>query len=929
MRKLRRFIGWSILLVLIPFLLGVYGALPYVLTEFVKWKLIQQGFKKPDITVGYPSLHALTIDHISLEKETPSGVIELTIRNGVVTYQPSQLSVGHISHIYIPDATIRVIPPVTSSGQDEAMAVTTQSALTLNAFLQPVPPLPFEQFTIDSLVIVHHESKSPLHKLVVAGTLQNNNGNVHGKFSAKGPYTPEYEITVKGESLGNMDIALFVPGVTPTHVWDSHVQANIQDDTVQVAGSITTDIPELNTFLSFIMPVPNVAKGASGRFVVKWEGVGPKDASLDALHRDANTEISGTFHLKGKVPTLMQRVQDLAVDLNGTFTARSEAMMWSLSPQSSIAGLIDVKKLELPAKLQSMMQAEELPLVFSLPKGLQGVLRNKKTGLYVEVHETGCIQANPTQSAFSIQLCLTDWQGRAESPVQGEGAYALTVNVPKARIEQVSFDRSTWELHGKIGLLGPNLEVSLAPSSAIELTAPSMATVSIPSMTLNIQEEVVIHYGQQSNHLTISPGVLKLELPSVEWNGTKVALQGATLSVKNVYRDSSNWLAQGTVNIRGVSTTIGTQTPPVTHWNADVILDPSEVFANILVHTDLNTIVTKARLTHSWKTNRGVLQAKVLPISFSPTGFLLSQSLQPWTYPFDIASGKLSALAHIFWKKSSNPQDSSFILETSEVELGVRHLTGHYKKVMFQDLTTNMTMRGAQQWVTPKPMLLTLQQLHSGIDITNISGHIYAVVNPFSKAYRIQVNDLSSGLFGGMVQSQEMVFESTQAQQRLKLNVIGVQLEELLQLEQQQGLEGTGLIDGVIPLTMGKTGIEVHQGKVEARAPGGVIQYHSAEETLSSLSHLGPQMQLVVDALENFKYDVLRAGVDYAPDGTLNLRIRLEGKNPDLQLGRPIHVNFNFEENIPSLLKSLAVVRGIEKDIERMLNHPLGNSPGN
>ena len=926
---LRRFLGWSVVTALCLFPLIVYGALPYVLEELVKWQLTQQGFTNANIAVGYPDLHALPIDHISLAKETPIGVIELTIRKGVVTYQLSQLSLGHISHIFIPDATIRVIPSPPSSVQDKPIAVTTQSALTLKAFIQPLPPMPFDQVAIDSLLIVHHESKNPLHELVVAGTLQQHNGNVQGNFTMKGPHTPTYKMSIDGKNIGNIDMALSLSGVTPTKVWESHVQATVLDDSVQVTGRLAADIQELNTFLSLIIPVPNEARGASGHITVNWQGVGLKDSSLDSLRHDARSKVSGTFQLQGKVPHLHQSTKDLTLNLFGSFTAGSKQVAWALSPQSSVIASLDVKTIDLPAQVSSLLIGEELPLVFSVSNGLQGVLRNKDAGLYMEVHNTGCVQINPAKAPLSVQLCLADWQGFLNNPVQAEGTYALSMHVPKTRVGQGSFDRSIGEVHGKIGLHGGNVEISLDPKSTVTMMSTKMKAALIPSATLNVQEPVMIHYELKSKHLTMSPGVLKLDMPFVVWKKTKVALQGVTLAVNTFRKDTSSWAVQGTVDIRGVSTTMNTQTPPVTHWTVDIVLDPSEVFAKIFARTDENTIRAKARLTHSWKTNRGVFQAKVLPIAFSPAEFLLSQTLQPWTYPVDIVSGKLSALAHIFWKTSSDPQESSIVLEPSEVEIGAHHLSGHFKKVIFQDVSMGMNLRGTQEWVTTKPGSISIKQIHSGIDVSDILGQVHAVINPFTKAYRVEMNRFSSRLFGGTVRSPEMVFDSTRPQQKLTLHVQGVQVEELVQLEQQQGLQGTGLLDGVIPLTLGKNGIEVNQGHLEARAPGGVIRYHSAEETLGSLSHLGPQMELVIDALENFKYHVLRAGVDYQKDGTLNLRMRLEGKNPDLQHGRPIHVNFNLEENIPSLLKSLAVVRGIEKDIERMVNYPLRNTSGN
>jgi hypothetical protein len=64
-----------------------------------------------------------------------------------------------------------------------------------------------------------------------------------------------------------------------------------------------------------------------------------------------------------------------------------------------------------------------------------------------------------------------------------------------------------------------------------------------------------------------------------------------------------------------------------------------------------------------------------------------------------------------------------------------------------------------------------------------------------------------------------------------------------------------------------------------------------------------------LQALSDFHDNVLKIGVQYEEEGTLNLTARAEGQNPDWQHGRPVHFNLNVQENIPALLKSLRIVQ--------------------
>ena len=127
------------------------------------------------------------------------------------------------------------------------------------------------------------------------------------------------------------------------------------------------------------------------------------------------------------------------------------------------------------------------------------------------------------------------------------------------------------------------------------------------------------------------------------------------------------------------------------------------------------------------------------------------------------------------------------------------------------------------------------------------------------------------------------------------------------------------MLDGSLPVTWSRSGVEVHTGELAARPPGGVVRFEASEETAQSLAATNPNLNLVLQALRNFHYDVLKVGLEYQQDGTLNLSMRLEGKNPDLKKGQPIHFNLTIEENIPALLQSLQVVQRIEEQIEQML----------
>ena len=82
-------------------------------------------------------------------------------------------------------------------------------------------------------------------------------------------------------------------------------------------------------------------------------------------------------------------------------------------------------------------------------------------------------------------------------------------------------------------------------------------------------------------------------------------------------------------------------------------------------------------------------------------------------------------------------------------------------------------------------------------------------------------------------------------------------------------------------------------------------------------------MRIVTEALEDFHYDLLSGQVNYDETGKLLMNLRLEGRNPDLEKGRPIHFNINLEEDIPALLASLQLSGKVSDTIQQRVKERL------
>jgi len=145
----------------------------------------------------------------------------------------------------------------------------------------------------------------------------------------------------------------------------------------------------------------------------------------------------------------------------------------------------------------------------------------------------------------------------------------------------------------------------------------------------------------------------------------------------------------------------------------------------------------------------------------------------------------------------------------------------------------------------------------------------------------------------------------------------GLDLGAVLILMQDEALDGSGTLDGALPLRLNDGVPTVVDGYVGARPPGGRLRYATDAGLAAGLNQ--PGLDLAIAALGDFRYERLGSYIDYEADGTLGLRMRLEGSSPDVENGRPINFNLSVTQNLPLLLQSLRLSQNIGEALERRL----------
>lgn len=294
---------------------------------------------------------------------------------------------------------------------------------------------------------------------------------------------------------------------------------------------------------------------------------------------------------------------------------------------------------------------------------------------------------------------------------------------------------------------------------------------------------------------------------------------------------------------------------------------------------------------------------------FLRSGNPLAKTLVQWPELLDLNNGRLNADANLTLAAGSSAP-------SLDLNLTGKGMSGIYDRSELSGLDTRAQFKLARQRFELYIPELKLQQANPGLPIGPAEARVrYSAPLATADQGQLEVNLARTALMGGQVTLTPGTWNLGAANPAFPIQVRGVELQQLFALYPAEGLAGSGTLDGDLPVRLGDNGIEIEGGQVAARQPGGYLKFSS--EKIKNLGRSNPAMKLVTDSLEDFRFTTLSSAVDYDQHGILTLGMRLEGQNPAIENGRPIHFNINLEEDIPTLLASLQLTDRVNDIITR------------
>ena len=365
----------------------------------------------------------------------------------------------------------------------------------------------------------------------------------------------------------------------------------------------------------------------------------------------------------------------------------------------------------------------------------------------------------------------------------------------------------------------------------------------------------------------------------------------------------------GQVGVHAPASTLirGDQHLTLPAFSGGISRQGSEVAA--VLTTDGLASDAQIEVAHNFDHDAGRFSLREARINFGARA--LSTWLSPWPFDWDLAAGNLAATLDADWRRQDGQWQAS-----AAGTVGLERLAGAFGDIAFVGLSTVLQPRLDDAGILRfEPADLDISLLEIGFPVEQVSARFQLQPRDDS----IDFERLEMRVFGGRVAADPFSFGTGRERNTVHLKAEAIDLRRVLALQDFETIEVSGKIGAELPVTIERNSITVSGGSLFGELPGGVIRYLPGRATDDAdVSGLG----IATRALSNFEYDSLTSDLDYTAGGDLKLRMRLSGRNPDMQDNRPVVLNLGVENNVPQMLRSLQAARAVEEVLERRLAQP-------
>jgi hypothetical protein len=911
-------------------IIGCYLLLPLGASYLLAEKLRDLGYTHVILQLGYPGWKHMRIPVISFQEDLGEERLIVSAMNTEIQYNLSQLLRGRTGRIVLRDATIQVLnsPSANPFGEGEKSTEEIDNdpsplnLITAGDLLRSLPILPFNELRLDHLSLFREQATGPLRRVTIVGSLTYSGQELGGHVSIRGLDTASYGLVVVGNSSSTWSAILASqrPQSPPIVAWQS--QASPSGEQIQINGRLQVNVQELAPFIALLVPIGPELEKVTGQMAIDWVGKADADTPLGSLDQDAQTQLAGNIRINATLPRLKGVAKDIAMAYEGKFEGNASRLEWVMSPGILFTATVNAQPRIIPEMVRFMLPHGDQPVQMANNQPVQGTVYWRESPVRMIVQGPVDVSYGQATGPVVAKFHTTRVEGVGRELVLVEGAYDLQGILPQAITEMLSAREAVGGVRGTVKLSRAQVEGMLFPESLVTVKQIRMGTTHIPGLRLQLSEPMAVECNLKALRCNGGPMTATVQAPTLQIRGRNVRTKQGLLRVEQVKTRGSEWQAQGTLSLDGVRLDSNSWAFSPSMWSLGFVGDQAGIKADLRVDLPTRTEVLTAKIQQPLQGKQGTLHGTVGPVTFNSAEGRLSKFVMGLPPSTDVVDGVFSVTVDASWSGGLGESASGMNMTSADAEIVSHKLSGYYSGYVVKGLSTRMAlhMDGPDSVAMLEPASIAATSIRSGIDISNLGARYQIQWRVLDQLPVIDIQNFQCDVLGGKVRTTGLRVELNKPPFSTTFSLHNLDLARILSVEQQRGLQGTGVLNGTVPMTFTSSGVIVNDGLVEAQPPGGVLWYKATSVSSKSAAESDRQRQLVEQALNNFHYSLLRVGVRYQETGMLDLSARIEGKNPDLKDAPPIHVNLTVQEHLPTLLKSLRLV----EDIQESMGGPYG-----
>ena len=419
------------------------------------------------------------------------------------------------------------------------------------------------------------------------------------------------------------------------------------------------------------------------------------------------------------------------------------------------------------------------------------------------------------------------------------------------------------------------ITLSIHPETQALVKFEDLPNMAIPKLALIITKNTQLVYSPANSLLDIDAAAFRLSIPELEYQDTKYYPVDLIINLPKFMLNTAT-LAEADQTAPGqTASNHSGPNPKIT----------------IGLANENSTFTSSSAI----RLNDGVMSIKTVT-ELSATDSFAQQLFSKWPHAVD-GNGRISI------NTATQVDLNQVTLTNLSGSIHVKNTDINFEALSFREINLTAPFSTLNKHIEMGNITLSIGAAELGIPLYNIAGSLSLNDGV------IKANEFSAHLLGGHLQSKPFEFSFSDYSAKAEMQFSGLDLMQIVTLA-DENIKATGILDGDIQLSTSQLnnatlGFQISKGQLQARLPGGLIEYQINSQSLDFARQSGFAFALA--AFKHFQYKNLESSITLATDGELKLGVSLLGHNPDVQAGKLIQYNLNIDQNLYDLFRSLSL----------------------